>query len=143
MSTEQITGKPDYAVGYGRPPLHTRFQKGQSGNPRGRPPSKTKTVNEMVLEEAYRPIAVPEGDRQMTISAFQAMVRSQFTQAIKGNGPAQRNIVELVEGAEARAEQNRQAQERGSRVSMEILALFEAHRRGQTPRPAAWRLSHR
>ena len=26
----------DYKVGPGRPPLHTRFQKGQSGNPGGR-----------------------------------------------------------------------------------------------------------
>lgn len=27
----------DYAVGYGKPPMETRFQKGQSGNPGGRP----------------------------------------------------------------------------------------------------------
>jgi len=27
----------DYEVGYGKPPHHTRFVKGQSGNPRGRP----------------------------------------------------------------------------------------------------------
>lgn len=26
----------DYEVGYGRPPKHTRFPKGQSGNPKGR-----------------------------------------------------------------------------------------------------------
>jgi len=26
------------AVGYGKPPRHTRFQKGKSGNPKGRPP---------------------------------------------------------------------------------------------------------
>lgn len=26
-----------YAVGYGKPPVHTRFAKGQSGNPGGRP----------------------------------------------------------------------------------------------------------
>jgi hypothetical protein len=28
--------KPCYDVGYGKPPLHTRFRKGQSGNPKGR-----------------------------------------------------------------------------------------------------------
>jgi hypothetical protein len=27
----------DYEVGYGKPPRETRFAKGQSGNPRGRP----------------------------------------------------------------------------------------------------------
>jgi hypothetical protein len=27
----------DYRVGYGRPPQHSRWKKGQSGNPRGRP----------------------------------------------------------------------------------------------------------
>jgi hypothetical protein len=27
----------DYQVGYGKPPQHTRFRKGQSGNPKGRP----------------------------------------------------------------------------------------------------------
>jgi hypothetical protein len=27
----------DYQVGYGKPPRHTQFAKGQSGNPRGRP----------------------------------------------------------------------------------------------------------
>lgn len=26
----------DYAVGYGKPPVATRFQRGQSGNPKGR-----------------------------------------------------------------------------------------------------------
>ena len=32
---------PAYAVGYGKPPLHTRFRKGRSGNPRGRPKRAT------------------------------------------------------------------------------------------------------
>ena len=29
-------GESDYEVGPGRPPLHTRCKKGQSGNPGGR-----------------------------------------------------------------------------------------------------------
>src|SRR5436190_15890897 len=34
----------DYAVGYGRPPAETRFQKGSSGNPGGRPRGTKKLV---------------------------------------------------------------------------------------------------
>ena len=42
MAQDESTAEPPsngagYAVGYGRPPLHTRFRKGVSGNPRGRP----------------------------------------------------------------------------------------------------------
>jgi hypothetical protein len=46
----------DYEVCYGKPPPHTRFVKGQSGNPRGRPPGAknlrtllTKALNELVV----------------------------------------------------------------------------------------------
>jgi Family of unknown function (DUF5681) len=46
----------DYEVGYGKPPSHTRFVEGQSGNPRGRPPGAknmktllTKALNELVV----------------------------------------------------------------------------------------------
>lgn len=42
QDSSESTGTPEaaasgYAVGYGKPPLHTRFRKGQSGNPQGRP----------------------------------------------------------------------------------------------------------
>jgi len=49
-------GESDFEVGYGKPPEHTRFVKGQSGNPRGRPPGAknmktllTKALNELVV----------------------------------------------------------------------------------------------
>lgn len=50
---EHYARKPDYAVGYGRPPENTRFRKGQSGNPRGRRKGAKswKTVVDEVLNE--------------------------------------------------------------------------------------------
>jgi hypothetical protein len=33
---DEDRGSGNYPVGYGKPPLHSRFKKGQSGNPAGR-----------------------------------------------------------------------------------------------------------
>lgn len=42
----------DYEVGYGRPPRHSQFQKGQSGNPRG--PKKGSRALKTDLDEALK-----------------------------------------------------------------------------------------
>jgi hypothetical protein len=45
-------GPKNYEVGYGKPPKHTRFRKGQSGNPRG--PKKGSRALKTDLDEALR-----------------------------------------------------------------------------------------
>jgi hypothetical protein len=54
----------------------------------------------LVLTEAYRKIRVKEGDRIKEVSALQAILRAQVTHAAKGNGPAQRAVIETVKGIE-------------------------------------------
>ena len=45
-----------YAVGYGKPPVHTRFRKGESGNPAGRPRRKTDLAS-LLTRALDRPVA--------------------------------------------------------------------------------------
>lgn len=80
-------------VGYGKPPKATRWRKGQSGNPRGRPkkakpapPSHLDQPSRTSFEtEAYRPITLTEGGKAVTMPVRQALDRSMFNHAIKGN----------------------------------------------------------
>ena len=63
-----------HKVGYRKPPVHTRFRKGQSGNPGGRPRGMTAgRATALALKEAYRPVNVREGDKVITLPAIQAV----------------------------------------------------------------------
>jgi hypothetical protein len=80
-----------YEIGHGKPPMHTRFKKGVSGNPRGG--SRTvelRRARGLAIKEAYRLITVRESGKVMRLPAIQAVMRSQAALAVKGNGPAQR-----------------------------------------------------
>ncbi len=77
----------DYEVGYGKPPKHTRFQKGRSGNPRGRPKG-TKNLKTDLLEELGETIVVREGDRPQKLSKQRALLKSVVNRAIQGDARA-------------------------------------------------------
>ena len=74
----------DYQVGYAKPPKHTQFKKGQSGNPSGRPEG-TKNLKTDLAEELAEQILIREGDRALTVSKQRAMVKSLLNKALKGD----------------------------------------------------------
>ncbi len=99
-----------YEVGYSKPPTEYRFQKGASGNPGGRPrgkkPAKVSGLNAdranaLLLEEAYRPVVLREGDKIIELPAIQAVFRAMGVSAMKGNRFAQKTLSGLVAKIEA------------------------------------------
>jgi hypothetical protein len=77
----------DYEVGYGKPPNETRFQKGRSGNPKGRPKGRRNWASE-VLRVCSEIVAVrtASGPKRMTI--YEALLRSETKRAINGDSRA-------------------------------------------------------
>lgn len=89
--------KRDYRVGYGRPPEHSRFKKGQSGNPTGRRRyTQTGRARELMRQELLRRVPVREGDQVRHMPAVQALVRSLVLQAIKGKSAAAKEILAML-----------------------------------------------
>ena len=74
----------DYEVGYGRPPGHTQFKPGQSGNPKGRPKGQP-TASKIFMREAARVVHMQVGDKVETISKLEGVFRKLFNMALNGD----------------------------------------------------------
>ena len=100
MTAPQTTSA-SYEVGYRKPPRHTQFQKGQSGNPGGRPRRlPVERLEELALYEAYRTTLVMEDGHATPMPAIQAVLRRQFESAASGNVRAQRDILAMIRDIE-------------------------------------------
>jgi hypothetical protein len=87
-----------YDVGYGKPPRHTRFQPGRSGNPRGRPKS-AKGLNTIVRETLTQKVAVRTASGERKISRIEAVLQKTVEQAMKGNPRALAELIKLYGNA--------------------------------------------
>ena len=86
--------KQDYDVGYGKPPKHSQFKKGQSGNPKGRP-KNARGVLASVKRELDSKITVREGGRQVTMSKATAMAKRIVANALQGDPKALFTLLKL------------------------------------------------
>jgi hypothetical protein len=83
----------DDKVGYGRPPKHSRFAKGRSGNPKGRPKG-SPNVKTAIRKAMDRRVAVKIGKKTVKMNPIDAMAHRLVQQALDGNLKAMRELVE-------------------------------------------------
>ena len=71
-------------VGYCKPPLHTRFRKGQSGNPKGRGKG-TKNFATTLMKAMSEPVTINENGNRKKISKLAAAVTQLANDAARGD----------------------------------------------------------
>jgi hypothetical protein len=92
------------AVGYGKPPKATRFRKGQSGNPKGRPKGKLNLAT-VILRALGAKVVINENGRRREVTKLEAAMMQLVNKAATGDLRALDLATGLAQMAEERVEQ--------------------------------------
>jgi hypothetical protein len=84
----------EYQVGYRKPPQHSRFKKGQSGNPRGRPKG-SESFARLARRILNEKIVIRENGERRTITKLQAALKQLANKAAAGDPRAIRDVLKL------------------------------------------------
>jgi hypothetical protein len=90
-----------YRVGYGKPPKHSQFKKGVSGNKRGRRKG-SRNRNTLIRQAARRQITVTVNGTPRPISRAQAIVLSLAAEAHAGDPHALFRLLNWIDRMDSR-----------------------------------------
>jgi hypothetical protein len=89
-------------IGRGNPPKRTQFQKGVSGNKKGRPKG-SKNLSTLVMEAARDQVTATIGGKQRRITKIQATAMQLATKAAGGDPASIARFLDWVDEFEKRA----------------------------------------
>ena len=117
--------------GFCVPPKEYQYQKGQSGNPRGRPRG-TRNRNTIVREQMNRKITLtsPDGNSRR-ISTKEGIIMKQINKALQGNTNSAKWMIELSDAADAEYNEMSMARETLNYDDTQILKLYVKSHNGQ------------
>jgi hypothetical protein len=95
--------KSHYEVGYGKPPVTSRFKPGQCGNPQGKPKG-AKNLATVVGNAIKEKVAVTENGKRKMVSKLEVAVKQLVNKAASGDHKAMMQLMSLVQMIEGRAE---------------------------------------
>ena len=92
----------DYAVCYGKPPRHGGFQKGRSGNPRGRPKG-SKNFATLLAEALDEKVQVTEDGKRRRVTKRELVVKQLVNKSAAADLRAIKQLTDIVQGVERRS----------------------------------------
>lgn len=92
--------KRDYDIGFGRPPNASKFKRGKSGNPKGRPKG-SRNISTLIARELNDQVTVTENGKQRRLSKGQIAIRQLVNKAAAGDPKAMQAIWKHYQADEA------------------------------------------
>jgi Family of unknown function (DUF5681) len=120
-----------YEVGYGKPPRHTRFVKGQSGNPKGRPPG-AKNVKTLLKEALNETVIITEDGRRRKITKCRAITKQIVNQAAKGDWRGIKILLDFLRDIEGHNEPGSAETSSFTEADEQIIQRIRARLRNKT-----------
>ena len=131
----------NYEVGYGKPPIHSRFRPGQSGYPAGRRKG-VRNLKTDVKRTLSMPLKVKEGGRTRKKSTQEAALMLVREKALRGDARALDRLLELALRFNNDAAEVRAADPLGT-DDRTILAAYVDECRAPTTAPTISKVSAR
>jgi len=115
----------DYEVGYGRPPRRTRFTKGQSGNPRGRPRG-AKNLTTLLSDALNERVIVTENGGRRRVTKREAIITQLVNRSATADLRAMKILLDILREIESRTEPTAPETSDFSAADEKILEQFKA-----------------
>jgi hypothetical protein len=115
--------KDEYTIGYGKPPVETRFVKGQSGNAKGRPKGKRNhaTILQSALNER---VTVTEKGKRKQITKLEAVFKQVVNKAVTGDLASVKVLIPMLSLLQGLNDE-RSTKISNSEADRQVMELFQ------------------
>ena len=132
--------KRQYAANYRKPPVHSRFQKGQSGNPRGRPAKNLPALLAAALNEK---VTVTENGKRRQVTKREAVIAQLVNKSAAAELRATKMLIDMLRDIEKRAEPAIAEKNPFSSTDKEVVQQLIARLRRNTCNGCPWAAQRR